>query len=302
MKKTLSLLLMFAALLPLSAKPAPHNVRYALPRTVVTLKIDIKEQRIVAGPCAEYAQRLLGLDVPERDTVLYSISGITLSTYTEPDCGHIISYNPKEDVKVQELCGKKLLYLEPAEAAEQSSSVSFPVRKLSCRAEKGLIEAKAAADQIENYRQDIYNITIGNTDAAYQGEALGAAIAELHEREKELLKLFTPKQENYEYSIDLSFVPEAGDSSEVCINAFRFGAACGLLPEYSNKGELYTIEIEPDPYPASESMAPGNKQVAIEYRLPLLCTINVIRKGHVVCSLRAPLYQLGIKETLILQQ
>lgn len=302
MKKTLTLIILLSAILPLSAKSVVNNVRYALPRTVITLEVKVKEQSLLAGPCAGYAQDLLGLDVPEHDTTTFNISSITLSTSTEADYGRIISYNPKEEAKVQQLCEQGLLYLGPLKVSENKSTTEFPVRKLNHRTEKGLIEAKMAAEKIESYRQDIYNITIGNTDAAYQGEAMSAAIAELHARESEHLKLFTPRRENLEHSLKFSFVPEQEDSSAVCINAFRFSPEKGVLSEYSNKGELYTIEIEADPYFAEETALPDEKQVALEYRLPVLCTIKLVHKGNVVCSLRAPIYQLGIKEKLFLQK
>lgn len=302
MKKTVTLLALLAASLSLTAKSTTHNVRYALPRTVISVKVDVKEQRILAGPCAEYAEDLLGISVPEHDTTIYSISGITLSTDSEPEYGRVISCNAKDDVLLQQLSEQGLLMLGALPVKAQNKTVNFPVRKYTHRAQKGLIEAKAAADQIESYRQDIYNITIGNTDAAYQGEALGSALAELHSREAELVKLFTSEEENYEYSSEFTFTPESDVTDTVCMNAFRFSPKHGLQPEYSNKGDLYTIEICPDPYFSIQAETPNEKEVALTYRLPVLCTIYVLCKGNVVCSLRAPVYQLGINEVLILQK
>ncbi len=69
----------------------PGNVLYyALPRTVISVDVAVTKTENIPGPYAAFAERYLGLhDVIERQTVGYEISGVHISSYTEPDTDQV---------------------------------------------------------------------------------------------------------------------------------------------------------------------------------------------------------------------
>ena len=72
-----------------SASPETgEGIFYALPRTVVNIKVVIDRIENYKGPYAEYAQRYLGLqNVVMNNSVEYRIQDIEISTSAEPDPG-----------------------------------------------------------------------------------------------------------------------------------------------------------------------------------------------------------------------
>jgi hypothetical protein len=69
-----------------AAPQTKEGIFYALPRTVVKIDVNIDRIENYKGPYADFALRFLGLkNVVPANTVDFSISGITITTYAEPD-------------------------------------------------------------------------------------------------------------------------------------------------------------------------------------------------------------------------
>jgi hypothetical protein len=69
-----------------AAPQTKEGIFYALPRTVVKIDVNIDRIENYKGPYADFALRFLGLkNVVSANTVDFSISGITITTYAEPD-------------------------------------------------------------------------------------------------------------------------------------------------------------------------------------------------------------------------
>ncbi len=67
-----------------------YAVYYSLPRTVIDLEVVVDKKITRPGPFAAYAERFLGLPgVPTRETTVYSISEIRVSSHAERDPGQM---------------------------------------------------------------------------------------------------------------------------------------------------------------------------------------------------------------------
>ncbi len=67
-----------------------NGLYYALPRTVISVDIEVTRTEKIPGPYATFAERYLGLhDVIERQTLDYEISGVKINSYSEPDPDHV---------------------------------------------------------------------------------------------------------------------------------------------------------------------------------------------------------------------
>ncbi len=83
------------SLVNVNVQPAPVTTAsegffYFLPRTVVAVDVEVTRTVHQPGPFAQYAENLLGLkQVIRTPSVDFSISGITIQSYAEPDPDHI---------------------------------------------------------------------------------------------------------------------------------------------------------------------------------------------------------------------
>ncbi|MGE0078699.1 MAG: DUF4831 family protein [Bacteroidales bacterium] len=69
-----------------------NGIVYSLPRTVISLKIDVIQTITTPGPYAQYAQKYLGIeDVPTQKMEEYSIANISIDSRTETDPSAIYS-------------------------------------------------------------------------------------------------------------------------------------------------------------------------------------------------------------------
>jgi hypothetical protein len=65
-----------------------YDLYYSLPRTVFEIDVTVEKKITKPGPFAAYAERFLGLtNVPTRESVVYSIADIRVSSYPEKDPG-----------------------------------------------------------------------------------------------------------------------------------------------------------------------------------------------------------------------
>lgn len=305
MKKfSTAILIIFLAIVSASAKKQDEGkcVIYYLPRTVLSISIDCEEQDIVAGPYARYAKEMLGINTIEKDSILFSIKKIELNAHTEADPTQIVQFH------ADEAQAKKLLKLEQEGllvsrkiTEHQSSSKDFVVKpvKIIPTPIRGKESAKKSADRIKQYREDRYNILIGNTDATYSGEALGDAIEELRKSEEELLSQFLPQIECYSHNTELEFIPKPGNPLK--FEAFCFSDQLGVLPAGSPEGNPFYLLLSIENTEQFSAQEHNNeKNLSLTYREPAECTIKLLYYDHVICSVKMPIYQLGNNKTIIL--
>lgn len=304
MKKHITelIVLMLASAPALAGKTPLRQQIYSLPQSVVTVSVQTVQQRITAGPYARYANSLLGIQTIERDSTLFTISGITISCGNEPDQSKRYSVLLDENGQsaFNELAEKGLICTGcPSTVAK--SEVTLPVTPVSPIARdnsrKTSEKAAQAAESIRKYREDRYNILIGNTDATYSGEALGAAVSELNREENELLTMFLPDIQTYTDITSFDFL--LSPSLPRRIEAFCFSPSLGVLPSGSPEGIPYYLDITVNSCSAAQAQAAGKDSSArIRYRVPAICEIKLCCYDHVLCHVRVPVYQFGTEETI----
>jgi hypothetical protein len=151
------------------------------------------------------------------------------------------------------------------------------------------MKAQEAADMVLKARRERFNISTGNTDATFSGEALGAAIAELDRVEKEYLTLFTGYTVTREQSGSFDVVPSGSTRK---YTAFRLNGKEGLVTE--GQGTVYSLEFDPEEVSDPQAAVRDTKNV-VHYRIPAVCNVRLTSGGRTLFESRVPVYQLGIE-------
>ena len=77
----------------------PNSVAYALPRTVVKVRVVAEKESVRVGPYARFAQKYLGVIAPLADKDIYTIKSATLcGVRTKVRCGFTIRL-PKDSLR-----------------------------------------------------------------------------------------------------------------------------------------------------------------------------------------------------------
>lgn len=291
--------LILLSLSPAAAKqPKTQTYRYALPKTVLSLNVESLQKETIPGIYASYAESLLDFRVPQRDSSHFDISRISISSRTEADYSHYFEVELDENQKLifDGLVAEGLIL--PFDTPQEGSiEVKLPIQDRKTKVlpyKTNSTQATKAAERIAQFREDRYNIVIGNTDASYTGEALGAALDELKVAEKELLELFLPQEKEYVHSCSFDYIPTAGSRR---FEAFSFSPELGVLPAGSPEGQPYVLEISVEEVPKCERDI-SEELPTLSYRIPAYCTVTLYFYEHVVCHLRIPVCQLGKDEKI----
>lgn len=260
-------------------------VTYSLPSTVLVLEVEAVQEAFYAGPYAAYAEKYLGITVPQEDKQAYKLKSIKMTPYVEPDHSKRYSVNvPKGNIDATFLKLSPMGLISFADARNGGEIAwRFPVTGKGDFSDKGVssnltsesatlyrnndkdakfaaslvqqdvvvaksLEKKAseAAQKILNAREERYKIVIGDTDATYSGEALQAAIDELTRLEKEYLSLFIGYTETQVEKAVFEVVPQAGEAQKYI--AFRLSDTEGLVPATNLSGKPILLEIIPQEF------------------------------------------------------
>ncbi len=154
--------------------------------------------------------------------------------------------------------------------------------------------AQEAAEIILRSRREKFNITVGDTDATFSGEALRAALDELSSVEKEYLTLFAGYSVTTTQTAVYEITPDPWAKSQT-YTVFRLSGVEGLLPEGSSEGEPYLLIFDtvsiPEPEDVPEKVKPATRYV--HYRVPAVCDIRLTDGFNTLLKTTAPVYQLG---------
>ncbi|EJW92008.1 hypothetical protein EVA_19885, partial [gut metagenome] len=153
---------------------------------------------------------------------------------------------------------------------------------------------------IFNLREKRLQIVTGDTDATYSGEAMGAAIKELTELEKEYMTLFTGYSEFQNQTMRFDVVPQRDRESQMYV-AFRLSDNAGLLPADNISGKPVVLEIVPEQIAKpvlNKKASKGNKVESVVYRIPAACTVKLLSGTNVLLQSRLQIYQLGEESTM----
>jgi hypothetical protein len=303
-----------------------QTVSYSLPQTTVTVEVEAVQESFFAGPYASFAKKYLGIDVRSRDASRSYLKEVRLVTRVEADpaARYTIDIKGAEDkflvlssqglVSFQDkLEGSDLVWrFNPQPEADfgtkgvtsqtrteirttwqevqtDTSFIRVPVEEAFQVEKTTEMKAKEAAELILRARKERFNISTGNTDATFSGEALGAALAELDRVEKEYLTLFTGYTVEREQKGSFDVVPTDAVKKQQYI-AFRLSDREGL--EADGVGTPYLLEFEPAEVSEGVPSARESKN-SIHYRIPAVCSVKLVSGGRTLFVSRFPVYQLG---------
>lgn len=323
---TSSIFAAFLALLPSYAQ----EVSYALPSTTLLVKVEIEQEQFFAGPYAEFAKRMLNIDVKKYNDVACHVVSAELGSAVEADPGAWYTCEP-ENASLLALSAQGLVSLgnnaapvtwrfpAPAKADFTEAALSSSIKDLTrveyrqmvteegdtlrvpiehrMRVDKTLEDKAAeAADKVLSLHQERLDIASGNTDASYAGEALAAAIEELKNAEQEYLSLFRGYTVKRTQTAVFEVVPEAGNSVQRYL-AFRL-TDNGPVTE-GTRGVPFYIELEPEPSKGLEGENQDRKKgrPVLYYRIPAICKVTFTQDGKTLLQTRLPIYQLGKEST-----
>lgn len=314
--KTRALLL--ALLIPVAAH---SQVTYSLPATAVTLEVTAVKESFVAGPYAKYAKQYLGIEVSSQNYSRTTVTEIKLSHSLVADMTSTFTTSSwKKGSKFLALTSQGLVAFEdaateantnwlviPAEPAQgevvftapvPGNGIEFPIPWEVAPNKPMEYLAKDAAEIILSARRERYNITIGNTDATFSGESLGAALEELQRLEDEYLPLFVGKKTVTVQHGSFSVCPSASRSKQH-YPAFAVSDEAGLLPNTNSGGTVYYLDFTSSILSSSGIVPVGSGQgSAIHYRVPAICDVTLSLDGNILSSSSVPVYQLGRELTM----
>lgn len=323
----------------LSVWASAQNVSYSLPRTTVAVEVDAVQEYCFAGPYAAYAKRLLGLDVPQQDAVTTRITEIRLQPLleTDPDTVYtvpakykdylplsaqgLVSFAAKEEAEdylwrfrtpvKADYAGKVVIagekdesyYVYQSVKRHVTDSLATTMRVEQKRKVGKTVEemAKEAADLILLARQERLNIAIGNTDASFSGEALGAALDELTRIEQEYLPLFTGVSQRVRLHGNFEVTPGASARTQRYL-AFVLSDEEGLVQ--AGDGTPYYLQVVPATVPSEEAAKVSRfdaRKPRLHYREPAVCTVRLLENTQPILETRMPLYQMGAQRTILLK-
>lgn len=280
---------------------------YSLPSTVLVLDVEAVCENFYAGPYAAYAEKYLGITVPQEDKQTYKLKSVKMTPYVEPDHSRRYSVNvPKGDMEATFLKLSSMGLISFADAPFGGQTAwHFPMAGQGDFSDKGVssnltsesatlyrnnskdakyssalvqqdvlveksLEKKAAeaAQKLLDAREQKYKIVVGDTDATYSGEALQAAIDELTRLEKEYLTLFTGYKETQVQKARFNYVPQAAGSQEP---VFRLSDKGGLLPADDILATPVWITVTPQAFAQTE-VAQAEEAAAAQAKAALEAT------------------------------
>jgi hypothetical protein len=327
---TLPMLLLACALLPagpIRAQDPYGTVSYALPQTTIRLEVEAVCEHFFAGPYAKFAEKYLGVQARQQDQTTCTLDDVKMTPYIEADPSARFFIDPEKTAYLS-LSSQGLIAVSDGSFGE-TSQWRFPSPRAADFSERGISSnltseattlfrgvqndaaynrvavqqnmvvekpleqrAREAADVIFELRRKRMQIVIGDTDATYSGEAMGAALAEIAALEKEYMSLFVGYIELQPQKVTCDVVPVKGQKNQTYV-AFRISDADGIVAADNLSGKPYLLEILPqDIAPAAGKGRSAKGDVAL-YRIPAVCTVKLTDGVRPILQSRIPVYQLG---------
>lgn len=298
-----------------------NSVTYALPRTVVNVRVVAEKESVRVGPYARFAQKFLGVIAPLADKDTYTIKSAVLSAAQEADPAEVyVLENPGQSpVKLYEGSVEGLLAAAPdgacaqpsafAAAAPQcpggatiepvsytSSDTSFlrvPVDRQSTIVRSPEAMASDAANTIFSLRKHRIDLVTGEAGENVFGEGLKAALEEIDRLEQEYMALFLGKQFRQTIVREYGVVPSKEENNVI---AFRFSEAGGLLSPGDLTGRPVLLEITPENKAQSSALLNKSTKGAkgtVFYRIADVAGCRLMDGNREIAQARLPIFQLG---------
>lgn len=301
----------------------PNSVAYALPRTVVKVRVVAEKESVRVGPYARFAQKYLGVIAPLADKDIYTIKSATLCGAQEADPAEVYALdNPdKSPLRIYDptpegfvaapldgmepagiACDSRKPFVKQRRSAPEAVSyvecdtafLKVPVDKMSTGEKSAESMAADAANMIFSLRKHRLDLVTGEAGENVFGGGLKAALDEISRLEQEYLSLFLGKQYRQTVVREYTAVPNKDENTVVVC---RFSDATGLLPDTDLSGRPITLELTPEKKAETSPMANRkNKEVkgSVFYRIADMVNCRLTDGNRQIAQVRMPVYQYGV--------
>jgi hypothetical protein len=302
-----------------------EGVVYSLPETGIRVKVKATRERFVHGPFQGYAQKMLGIDnAPVSDADRWTIDGLTLETFSQPDAdqvrkalGQVAQLVSLTDAGI--LAGINTGAKSPESAIqtqsfivkEPESKVNFTdlsiwsfyssadtTKRFKMVSKNPDQKAAEAAETIFNLRNSRFALlTNANNEPLPDGKSFEIMRDELSKMEENYLALFIGKSSKQSYEFSFDYIPnEKSAKGEVF---FRFSDERGALPKTDLSGRPIVIDINRNDELAakqsslSSSANPEAGKSGVFYRIPGMAEIRILDGNKQLAAARTPIAQFG---------
>lgn len=310
----------------LSAQDPAGVVSYALPQTTISLEVEAVREYFHAGPYARYAQKYLGVEAGQEDRSTCTLSSVKMTPCIEADqnCRYYLTTGKNGMPSFMTLTSQGLIAVSDGNFGNASrfrfasqSGGDFSDKGVSSNltseattlfkgvdgnrigvqqsmvVQKSLEQrAKEAADMLFELRRKRVQIVIGDTDATYSGEAMGAALAEIASLEKEYMSLFIGYSDYQTQTLKCDVVPVKDQKKQTYV-AFRLSDTDGIVAADNMSGRPYLLELTPQEISNPEGKASSAKGNTAAYRIPAICKVVLTDGENPILQDRVAVYQLG---------
>jgi hypothetical protein len=303
-----------------SAAAASGDFAYALPRTLLRIKVTIERTLFTRGIYAEYAEKYLGLqDVRRKDAEQYAIIAVEVAPMQEADPSEIYiahGANPNSSLfrlhtagltlgLPMPLSGIPAAYAMPQSdwampaftnmgyeitiknmpAKTAATDSLLPVLPTASAAPRGKeAQAAEAAKMLMQLRRRRIELISGEIESVFaNGDAMKTAIAELKTTERQYLELFTGivQRSKADYYYDIN--PEKGKEQ---YPLFYFSPESGMDNDQQPNSALYLQCTEP--FPAFQP-----NSAAYIYRIPCISAMRIVADDSEIFRGRCAIFQYG---------
>lgn len=309
-----------------SGAAAPsEGIVYSLPQTGIRVHIKATRERFVHGPFQSYAQKMLGIDnAPATDADRWTIDGMTLETFSQPDAdqvrkalGHAAQLVSLTDAGIMagintgtkstesSIQTQSFIVKEPENRVNFTDlsiwsfySSADTTKRFKMVSKNPDQKAAEAAETIFNLRNSRFALlTNANNEPLPDGKSFEIMRDELAKMEDNYLALFIGKSSKQAYEFSFDYLP--GEKTAKGEVFFRFSDDRGVLPKTDLSGRPIIIDVVKNEdlaakqSPLGQSANPEAGKSGVFYRIPGFAEIRILDGSKQLAAARTPIAQFG---------
>ena len=302
-----------------------EGVVYSLPQTGIRIHVKASRERLVHGPFAAYAQKMLGIDnVPSADVDHWNMDEMQIEVFSEPDpdqvhkalgkaaqmvclteSGILAGINSDINIEKPILQTSSFLmknldqkskftdlsiwsYYSPTDSTKRFKMVSKNQEQ----------KAAEAAETIFNLRNARFALlTNADDEPLPDGKSFEVMTQELGKMEENYVALFIGKSDTHTYDFSFDYVP--GPKTVKGEVFFRFSEDRGVLPKSDLSGRPIVIDMTKADGLATKQSGlvtsdnPNAGKSGLYYRMPGMAEIRIMDGSTQLATSRTAIAQFG---------
>ncbi len=266
-------------ILPQGAVDQNGTLVISQPKTLLAVDVELTCDKVIAGPYARYAQRLLGVRPALTDKSVWAIRDVTVSVA-----------DPVKAVAAPQLERPEVQTYRYTEAAEEFPRLPIDRTGTALVPESEETAAANAANALFSLRRHRQELVTGEVGENVFGAGLQHAIEEIDRMEQAYLELFLGKRTVTTSTRRILIYPQADKKQYmVC----RFSVADGVLPTNDLSGDMVILQIDPQPV-STTGIEAGERETSV-----IACRVAAPSNCVVSCGNRTfggitlPIFEFG---------